>query len=143
MLLNLPCEAVRKTLKTKDIVVPMNTSKINIDDLLVWLVQLATLKAIWFIKVLIIVKVKTSWILQILPIQMEPKVHQQKWNWSLKIHYKYNNWKVLFHRYLAHDWWKHCTLQCSMVLLPISHNTLNLSISLVLKQQRQIWLPIS
>lgn len=80
MLLNLPCEVVRKTLKTKDIVVPMNTSKINIDDLLVWLVQLATLKAIWFIKVLIIVKVKTSWILQILPIQMEPKVHQQKWN---------------------------------------------------------------
>lgn len=80
MLLNLPCEVVRKTLKTKDIVVPMNTSKINIDDLLVWLVQLATLKAIWFIKVLIIVKVKTSCILQILPIQMEPKVHQQKWN---------------------------------------------------------------
>lgn len=80
MLLNLPCEVVRKTLKTKDIVVPMNTSKINIDDLLVWLVQLATLKAIWFIKVLIVVKVKTSCILQILPIQMEPKVHQQKWN---------------------------------------------------------------
>lgn len=80
MLLNLPCEVVRKTLKTKDIVVPMNTSKINIDDLLVWLVQLATLKAIWFIKVLIIVKVKTSCILQILPIQMEPKVYQQKWN---------------------------------------------------------------
>lgn len=47
---------MKKTLETKDTMAPKNTSKININDLLVWLVQLTTLKTIMLIKTSKIIK---------------------------------------------------------------------------------------